>query len=349
MRMLKPGNVPLILLMSVASIMIAISFQGSVIAAELTSRSVTVSSFRPTVLTTQIFQFTFTTASSTGSLVFEYCDSPVFSLSCNAPAGLDVSAASLDAQTGNTGFSIDGANTTANKLVLTRPAAIAATVPSQYDFSNITNPTAAGQTVYIRISTHLTADGSGAYTDNGAVAYAINSPISVAANVPPFLQLCVGVTVAANCTSASGDRINLGNLSTTTTKAGTSQFAGGTNSVSGYTVFVLGTTMTSGNNTIKALSSPSPSFPGNNQFGINLRDNSIPNVGANPSGSGSAAPMPNYNTPNQFKYLSGEAVSQSTLPSNYNRMTVSYIVNINGSQKPGVYASTFTYMATATF
>jgi hypothetical protein len=157
------------------------------------------------------------------------------------------------------------------------------------------------------------------------------------------------VTVSANCSSASGDRINLGNLSTGSTKAGTSQFAGGTNSPSGYTVFIQGTTMTSGNNTIKALSVQTPSFPGNNQFGINLRDNSLPNVGTNTSGSGSATPMANYNTANQYKYLNGEAIARSTLPSDYNRMTVSYIININDSQPPGVYASTFTYLATATF
>jgi hypothetical protein len=318
-------------------------------AEQLTQRSVAASSSRPSEIVNQSFQFTYATAASIGSLVFEYCDSPVFGIPCNAPAGLDVSSASLDSQSGNAGFTIDGVNTTANKLVLTRPAAIAAAVASQYDFSNITNPSIAGQSVYVRISTYASADGSGVYTDNGAVAYAMNAPLNIGANVPPFLQLCVGITVSSNCASASGDRINLGNLSANNAKAGTSQFAGGTNSISGYTVFVLGTTMTSGNNTIKALSSPSPSFPGNNQFGINLRDNSLPNVGANSSGPGSAAPLANYNTANQYKYLNGEAIARSTLPSDYNRMTVSYVININDSQAPGVYASTFTYLATATF
>jgi hypothetical protein len=293
--------------------------------------------------------FTYATAASVGSLAFEYCDSPVFDYSCAAPNGLDVTSAGLDGQSGNTGFSIDSLNTTANRLVLTRPAVITATVASQYDFSNITNPSTAGQTVYVRIATYTSIDGSGAYTDNGAVAFAMNAPFSIGAAVPPFLQLCAGVTVTSNCSSASGDRINLGNLSTGSTKAGTSQFAGGTNAVSGYTVFIQGTTMTSGNNTIKALSTQTPSFPGNNQFGINLRDNSVPNVGANTSGPGSASPMANYNTANLYKYLNGEAIARSTLPSDYNRMTVSYVININDSQPPGVYASTFTYLATATF
>jgi hypothetical protein len=321
----------------------------SVAAAQLTNRSVRVSSAQPSVVTAHSFLFTYATSVSVGSLVFEYCDSPIFEYPCTAPAGLDVTAASLDSQSGNMGFSIDAGNTTPNRLVLTRLASIAATVASQYDLSNITNPSAAGQTVYVRIATFASIDGSGAYIDNGAVAYAMNAPLSIGAAVPPFLQLCAGVTVSSNCSSASGDRINLGNLSTSSTKAGTSQLAGGTNSVSGYTVFVQGTTMTSGNNTIKALSTQTPSFPGNNQFGINLRDNSVPNIGANTSGSGSAVPMANYNMANQYKYLNGEAIARSTLPSDYNRMTVSYIININDSQPPGVYASTFTYLATATF
>lgn len=347
MGKLKPVN--LCLLIAVTVCLSVVLLVQSVQAAQLTDRSVVVSSAQPSALVTQNFTFTYVTAASVGSLAFEYCTSPVFGTTCNAPTGLDVTAASLDSQSGNTGFSIDGVNTTVSRLVLTRPASVAATVASQYDFSNITNPSSAGQTVYVRLTTYATTDGTGSFTDNGAVAYAMNAAFNILTNVPPFLQICAAVTVAADCSSSGGDRISLGNLSTNSAKAGTSQFAAGTNSISGYTVFVQGTTMTSGNNTINTLSTKTPSFPGNNQFGINLRNNSVPNVGNDLSGSGSAVPMPNYNTPNQFKYLNGEAITQSTLPSNYNRMTVSYIININGSQPPGVYASTFTYLATATF
>jgi hypothetical protein len=321
----------------------------TVFAAQLTDRSLEVSTAVPSATATHTFQFTFATASSTGSLAFEYCDSPVFAYVCNAPAGIDVTAASISSQSGNTGFSIDNINTTSNRLVLTRPAAVAGTVSSQYAIANITNPSTAGQSVYVRITTYVSTDGSGSFTDNGAVAFAVAEPLNVGASVPPFLQICVAITVAPDCSTTSGDRIDLGTLSSNNVKAGTSQFAVGTNSISGYTVFVQGTTMTSGNNTITALSSPTPSFPGNNQFGINLRNNSIPNVGTDPFGSGSGAPTANYNTPNLYKYASGDAIAQSTLPSDYNRLTVSYIVNVKSSQPPGVYASTFTYLATATF
>lgn len=321
----------------------------SVKALILSNRSIELSTAQPSATATHTFQFTYASASSTGSLAFEYCDSPVFDYPCSAPAGTDVAGASISSQSGNTGFSVDGFNTTSNRLVLTRTPAVAATVPSEYVIADITNPSTAGQSVYVRITTYASTDGSGSFTDNGAVAFATLTPLSIGASVPPFLQICVAITVAPDCSTTSGDRINLGTLSSNSVKAGTTQFAVGTNSISGYTVFAEGTTVTSGNNTIAALSSPTPSFPGNNQFGINLRDNSIPNVGSDPFGSGSGTPTAGYNTPNLYKYVSGDSIAQSTLPSDYNRMTVSYIINVSSSQPPGVYASTFTYLATATF
>lgn len=318
-------------------------------ALQLTDRSLEVSTAVTSATATHIFQFTYASAVSTGSLAFEYCDSPVFDYPCSAPAGIDVTGASISSQSGNTGFSVDGVDTTANRLVLTRTPAVAATVASQYVIANITNPSSAGQSVYVRITTYGSTDGSGSFIDNGAVAFATLTPLSLGASVPPFLQICVAITVAPDCSTASGDRINLGTLSSNSVKAGTTQFAVGTNSISGYTVFVEGTTMTSGNNVIAALAPPTPSFPGNNQFGINLRNNSNPNVGSDPFGAGSGTPTAGYNTPNLFKYASGDSIAQSTLPSDYNRMTVSYIVNVDSSQPPGVYASTFTYLAIATF
>ena len=309
---------PIVLAASIAIVVISAS---PVQAAQLTDRSIEVSTAQPSSVATHTFQFTYATSSSIGSLAFEYCDSPVFAYPCSAPAGLDVTGASISSQTGNTGFSVDGVNTTANRLVLTRSSAVAATVPSQYVISNITNPSTGGQVIYVRLTTYASSDGSGSFTDNGAVAFSTQAAFIVGSDVPPFLQICVAVTVSTDCSTSSGDRINLGTLSKSLVKAGTSQFSTGTNSITGYTVSILGTTMTSGNNTITALSSQTPSFPGNNQFGINLRNNSNPNVGSEPSGPGSGAPTANYNSVNQFKFSSGENIASSTLPSNYTLIT----------------------------
>ena len=319
-------------------------------AAELTNRSIIVSTAQASQTSSHSFKFTFGTATNVGSVAFLYCDNgALITFPCNAPPGLDVTAASLSGQTGNTGFSIDSADTTANRLVISRPSVAALLNPSTYTFSNITNPSTPGNTQFIRITTYASSDGSGPFTDNGTVAFATQNPFDINTFVPPFLSLCVGVTVATDCSSQSGSLVQLGILSPFQANAGTSQFSAGTNSVTGYNVFVLGTTMTSGNNTIARMISPSGSTPGTNEFGLNLRANINPTVGQDPSGPGTAAPTANYNIPNLFMFNPGDTVATINKPSNYNRMTVSYLVNINGNQPPGVYNTTLTYLAAADF
>lgn len=313
-------------------------------------RSVTISSAIPSAITTENFQFTLPTIASVGSIDLEYCsNSPLVFYPCVAPTGLDVNTASLSSQSGNVGFSIDNADTTANKLVLTRPAAPGLSIPSTYVFSNVTNPSTPGQTVFVRISTHASIDGSGPNLDNGAVAFSIQSIFIVGAYVPPFLKLCVGITVAPDCSSMVGDSIDLGTLSSSQVRFGQSQFATATNDPNGYIIFADGTTMTSGNNIIPSLANPTASFPGTGQFGINLRANLIPAVGQDPIGLGTGAPTANYNIPNHFLFVPGDSITTSSLPSDYNRMTVSYIVNIPAKQAPGIYTTTVNYIATVQF
>ncbi|MBX4197577.1 hypothetical protein KW801_03435 [Candidatus Saccharibacteria bacterium] len=147
----------------------------------------------------------------------------------------------------------------------------------------------------------------------------------------------------------SGDSIDLGTLSSSQARFGQSQFATATNDPNGYIIFADGTTMTSGNHIIPSLSNPTPSFPGTGQFGINLRANLIPAVGQDPIGLGTAAPTANYDIPNRFLFVPGDSITTASLPSNYNRMTVSYLVNIPSQQTPGVYVTTVDYIATVQF
>lgn len=320
-------------------------------AAQLENRSVQVSSAIPSAVVTNDFSFTYITGGNVGSLVFEYCDnSPIFTVACHAPAGLDVSSATITSQTGVDDYGIDNIHTTANKLVLTRvPITAIPPIASTYDFANITNPSTANETIFVRISDYATADASGAYTDNGAVAFATLNPFSIGAYVPPYLRFCVGLTVAQDCSSIAGDTIELGTLSTARASAGQSQFSTGTNDTAGYVIYALGTTMTSGNNVIPASTVPTASFPGSAQFGINLRANSNPLIGQDPAGTGAGVPTPNYNSPNLFVFNAGDAIASSSLPSEFNKMTVSYLVNISSSQPLGVYSTTLTYVATVNF
>lgn len=322
----------------------------SVTALDFPNRTIVVSTAVPSAVANHNFQLTYASTNAVGSIVFEYCEnSPLEDQPCTAPPGLDADSANLTGQTGNTGFIIDGLSTTANKIVLTRAPVAAATVASTYDFSNITNPSTAAVTEFVRIATYGSIDGTGSVIDSGTVAFATVTPFNVETFVPPFLRLCVGITVAADCSSASGTTLDLGDFSTSQAKAGQSQFAVGTNSISGYNLFAMGTTMTSGNNFIPALSGATASQPGSSQFGLNLKANSNPSVGAEPSGAGTGAPTTGYDTANLFRFNPGDNIASSSLPTDFNVMTVSYIVNISSSQPAGVYSTTLSYLATADF
>jgi hypothetical protein len=147
----------------------------------------------------------------------------------------------------------------------------------------------------------------------------------------------------------SGSTLDFGDFSPTATRAGTSVMQAQTNAANGYVITVNGTTLASGVNTIPSLTSQTASTLGASQFGLNIRANTVPGVGANPSGGGSGTFNGNYGTPNQYRFNSGDVVAQAAAPTDANTFTSSYIVNIGGSQAAGVYTATMTYICTASF
>jgi len=320
-------------------------------ALDILNREVSISSAIPSDVVTNNYTFDIPSTSVIGSIVFEYCDnSPLKITACNAPPGLDVSSTNLTVQTLNTGFSVDGVNTTANTIVITRAPAAGVIGTSTYNFDTITNPAASNQTIFVRITTHASIDGSGLIVDQGSVAFSTGiSGFSVGATVPPHLTFCVGQTVALNCSSAVGSLVSFGEMGSNNAATVTTQMSASTNDVSGYDIYVSGQTLTSGNNVISVLPTQTASSPGTAQFGINLRANTNPSVGANPSGVGTGVPNPSYNAQNLFRFNSGDIIAASPLSTEFNRYTVSYIANVPQGQAPGLYATTITYSAVAAF
>lgn len=341
-------------LLGLAAALVSIVLVGSWLpdqatAGDLTDRRVVVGTSRPSAVTTHTFDLVLATAGTLGSIEFEYCvNSPFVGQPCTAPTGLDASAAVLTSQSGATGFSIH-AISTANRLVLTRVPGASAPIPLQYVFGTVINPSQTLQTVFVRLSTFASDDATGSRIDVGSVAFSTSGSFSTNGFVPPFLTFCVGVTVAANCSSTSGNYINLGVLRSSQANTGTSQMSTATNDVTGYVLTIAGTTMTSGTNIISPLAVPTLSAPGNSQFGINLRDNSSPEVGLDPIGVGTGGPTVDYANANIFKFAEGDIIASSPLPTESNILTVSYLVNVNSGQPPGVYVTTLTYIATVQF
>lgn len=319
-------------------------------ASELTERSLELSdSTAAKQGVTYKVGFTIATVGTLGSIEVEFCSNSTFPTDvCVAPAGLDASNVVFSQETGVSGFSVSPSST-ANNIILTRPPAPTAAVTATLQFDNITNPTNTGS-YYARVITYPTSDASGAYTDSGGMAFAINPAVNVKVQVPPYILFCTGNTISGtDCNTASGDFIDLGELSTTHTSSGQSQMVIATNAQNGYSITATGTTLTSGNNTIPSLSVDTPSQVGTSQFGINLRANTNPKVGVDPSGPGSGNPVANYSQPNLYRYNNGDVIATSSSVEEYRKFTVSYIVNISKSQPAGIYASTFTYVTLGNF
>jgi hypothetical protein len=97
------------------------------------------------------------------------------------------------------------------------------------------------------------------------------------------------------------------------------------------------------------LASQTASSQGSEQFGINLRDNATPDIGAEPDGAGDATPTANYNTADQFRFVSGDSIASDAESDSFRRFHVSYIANVTTATEPGTYTTTLTYVCTATF
>jgi hypothetical protein len=317
--------------------------------AQLGTRSLTLTDSTAASVSTYNFSFNISTPDTLGSVLIQFCSNdPIVGDVCTAPAGFDDSAATIDSQSGQTGFSIDSSSTS-NNLVLTRTAAPDTVGTVNIVFANVTNPSSPGS-YYARIQTYETTDASGNSSDYGGIAFAITSALSITATVPPYLLFCTGISIPDdNCTNAAGDFIDFGELSPSSAGRGTSQMLAATNAESGYDISVYGTTLQSGINTINGITTPDVSRPGTAQFGMNLRANSSPAGGLDPGGAGTGSPAPNYNQPNFYTFNSGDIVASNPGPDQDRLYTDSYIVNVPVTQAPGVYDSTLTYICVATF
>jgi hypothetical protein len=135
-----------------------------------------------------------------------------------------------------------------------------------------------------------------------------------------------------------------------------------TNATGGYSITVNGPTLTSGGNNIAAMASRAAGARGVSQFGMNLKLNTVltstvavgaevddPSNGTDLRGQATAG----YDTVDEFKFASGDVVANSAFnsagPTNAQIFTVSYIVNVPGSQTAGTYTTTLTYICTPTF
>lgn len=346
-------------------------------AAQITTRSLTLQAgatdggSKPSGVVNHLFDFT-VAGGSVGSVKFEYCTTaaPVTNgVLCDLPVGLSTTSATLGLETGATGFS--GINNTTNGTVIISRAAAAAVAGGalSYRLDGVTNPSTTNKAFFVRISTHTSLNATDPTpVDSGTVTASTAAQITLDGTMPESLVFCTGATVGLtggvpDCATATSGAISFNQLfSPTDTATATSQMAASTNAGAGYVITVNGPTLTSGSNTVAPIGSTAPGVRGVSQFGLNLKANTTATstvaigseVATISNGTNYRAQSTTaYSTVDNFKFQSGEGVANSGFGglsgSDSQIYTVSYIVNVPGSQPAGTYTSTLTYICTPTF
>lgn len=153
----------------------------------------------------------------------------------------------------------------------------------------------------------------------------------------------------------SNTNLDVGVLTSSTTKRANATFSVKSYLASGYVVKQTSPGPTNGSFTLSGLSTPTASAMGTEQFGINLVANTSPaSFGAGPSqvpdstfGYGQVAA--GYNTPNLYKYVTNDTIAYSDRSSGATNFTISYIFNVSNLTAGGTYTLRHVLVATSTF
>lgn len=156
--------------------------------------------------------------------------------------------------------------------------------------------------------------------------------------------------------AVNGGTYDLGILDASTTGAVMASFTVRSYLSSGYVVTVNGSapSTTGAAHTLTAMNTLAGSSPGTEQFGINLVDNSSPNVGADPAqlpdGTfGFGAAVSGYDTANLFKFIDGDTVAFSTKSSGQTNYSMSIIANVARETPAGQYGGRLNVQVVPTF
>lgn len=165
----------------------------------------------------------------------------------------------------------------------------------------------------------------------------------------PFLEVFVNNTT-----------VDLGTLDPSSTGTGSGVFWVRTYLSSAYVVQTMSNPPTSeGGKILNAKATLGVPSLGTEEFGINLVDNSSPNIGANPlnvpdNNFADGLIETGYNTPDQFKYGVGDIIARSAATAGNQAVgrtdyTISYIANINSITPAGSYTMRHDIVVTGTY
>lgn len=152
----------------------------------------------------------------------------------------------------------------------------------------------------------------------------------------------------------TGGSQDMGVLDTNTTGTAVSTIKVRNYLSNGYTLYMAGAAPSQGTHRLTALATASTSHQGAEQFGINLADNTSPDIGAGPAQVPSSAfsfgtVTSDYSSADLFKYADGDPIAGSTKSTGETDYTMSMIINVSNVTPGGHYSGTYSAIAVATF
>jgi hypothetical protein len=320
-------------------------------------------------LTNTVYSMSFTACTTAADVGLDECVTPPgfsrasYSLA-SQPTGLG-STSGWTVDTTTTGAAAQGGNLEDSLLVKNAGNSGNSSDPIVVVFNGVTNPNTA-TTFYIRVVSYSDATFS-TEIDHGVVAAATVLQITLNGYMPESLVFCVGrnidadvVTHVPNCAAALEGTVTFNQLfSPSDTAYATSEMAASTNASNGYAITVNGLTLRNGSlDPIAAMTTQSAPSHGVAQFGLNL----VANTGGTYTGEAFGAdvaqpfggsyggqPATGYETTDVFMFNTTNTVASSATATDGQIFTVSYIVNVPGSQPAGSYSTALTYICTPTF
>jgi len=150
----------------------------------------------------------------------------------------------------------------------------------------------------------------------------------------------------------NGGGVNFNSFSSSNATVTNATFSVSNYTSYGYVVQIVGDPPNNNGHTISAMTTTGSSQIGIEQFGINLVANTLPvSIGANPNNGqfGFGVAAPDYNTPNNYRYVSGETIALAPKSSGVTIYTISYLVNVATLTPGGQYSSNQTLIVTGTY
>lgn len=203
--------------------------------------------------------------------------------------------------------------------------------------------------------------GAGGVTDANSANYNARASLgdTVAGNSASSLYQIYGGYTTTDVPflefTVSQNAVDLGIQSVSSTSSGSAYFTVKAYLSSGYVVQTVSDPPKNGSYTMATPNTPTAPSVGVEQFGMNLRANTVPNtLGADPaqipdSSFSYGQVSPGYDIPNMYKYSKNDNIAFSNKSSGVTQYTMSYIMNVSSLTPSGVYVMNQSLVATATY